>query len=196
MSLGGQDNRMNNITVDGSYFNNSFGLGAAPGDRTSVAPISMEAIEQVQVSVAPYDVRQGNFVGAGVNTVTRSGTNRSRLGLLPVPRQRPGRHGGQGLDRSTRAPSTSRTAAAGSRRPDRARTGCSSSAACEDEKFTQPGTTFRANKGGETVGGSVTRVLASDLNTLSAFLKQQLPATRPGAYQDYEFATPGRRATW
>ena len=63
-SFGGSDNRMNNMTVNGAAFNNSFGLGGQPGDRTNVAPISLEAIEQVQVSIAPYDVRQGNFVGA------------------------------------------------------------------------------------------------------------------------------------
>ena len=77
-SFAGGDSRMNNMTVNGASFNNSFGLGGQPGERTGVAPISLEAIEQVQVSIAPYDVRQGNFVGAAVDTVTRSGTNNIR----------------------------------------------------------------------------------------------------------------------
>src|SRR5215213_359266 len=78
-SFGGADNRMNNMTINGAAFNNSFGLGGQPGERTGVAPISLEAFEQVQVSIAPYDLRQGNFVGAAVDTVTRSGTNALRV---------------------------------------------------------------------------------------------------------------------
>jgi hypothetical protein len=93
----GQDNRGNNMTIAGSYFNGAFGLDTAtggPGDRTGVAPISLEAIEQVQVSVAPYDVREGSFVGANVNTVTRSGTNQFSGSLYALPKPIVRRHAG------------------------------------------------------------------------------------------------------
>ena len=73
MSFGGTDGRTANFTVDGANFNNNFGLSdALPGGGN---PISIEAIEEMQVVIAPYDVRQTNFIGGGVNAITKSGTN-------------------------------------------------------------------------------------------------------------------------
>ncbi len=73
MSFAGSDGRTANFTVDGANFNNNFGLSdALPGGGN---PISIEAIEELQVVIAPYDVRQTNFIGGGVNAITKSGTN-------------------------------------------------------------------------------------------------------------------------
>jgi len=73
MSFAGTDGRTANFTVDGANFNNNFGLSSSlPGGGN---PISIEAIEELQVVITPFDVRQTNFIGGGVNAITKSGTN-------------------------------------------------------------------------------------------------------------------------
>ena len=73
MSFGGSDGRSSNLTIDGANLNNNFGLSSAlPGGGN---PISLDAIEEIQVVIAPFDVRQTNFIGGGVNAITKSGTN-------------------------------------------------------------------------------------------------------------------------
>jgi outer membrane receptor for ferrienterochelin and colicin len=76
MSFAGADGRNSNFTVDGANFNNNFGLSdGLPGGGN---PISLDAIEEMQVVVSPFDVRQTNFIGGGVNAITKSGTNTFR----------------------------------------------------------------------------------------------------------------------
>jgi hypothetical protein len=76
-SGGGRNNRFNNIQIDGAANNDLFGLAASgtPGGQAGTKPITLEAIQEFQVVLAPFDVRQGGFTGLGINAVTRSGTN-------------------------------------------------------------------------------------------------------------------------
>jgi len=72
-SFGGMSGRSANFTLDGANLNNNFGLNSnLPGGGN---PVSMDAIDEVQVVVTPFDVRQSNFIGGGINAVTKSGTN-------------------------------------------------------------------------------------------------------------------------
>lgn len=190
-SFAGQDDRFNNITVDGSYFNNSFGLEGAPGERTNVAPISLDAIEQIQVNIAPYDVRQGNFVGAGVNTVTKSGTNEFS-GSAYYQFRNEGLVGEKARDLKY-TPAKFDYNLIGLRLGGPIiKNKLFFFGSFEDDELTRPGTDYTANLGGEPVQGTKTRVLASDLDALSNFLRSNF-GYETGGYQGYDFKTPALR---
>jgi len=76
-AAGGRNNRYNNIQIDGAQNNDLFGLAASgtPGGQAEATPISLDAVQEFQIVLAPYDVRQGMFTGGGVNIITKSGSN-------------------------------------------------------------------------------------------------------------------------
>ena len=190
-SFGGADSRMNNMTVNGAAFNNSFGLGGQPGERTGVAPISLEAIEQVQVSIAPYDVRQGNFVGASVDTITRSGTNALRASVYHRFRNEDfvGTEA-RGLPYNPGTFETTNTGVWAGAPIVKNRMFVFGS--YEDEADARPLSSFRTNSGGEPVGGNITRVLTQDMADLSAFLKSSFGYDTLG-YDPTTDRTPQKR---
>jgi outer membrane receptor protein involved in Fe transport len=190
-SFAGQDNRLNNITIDGSYFNNSFGLAGQPGGRTGVAPIPLDAVDQIQVAIAPFDVRQGNFVGAGVNAVTKSGTNDLEGSVYYLGRNQEfnGVHAGDVL--LSRSPSKFGQFGIRLGGPI-LRNKLFFFTNFESDNLTQPGSDYVANTGGQPVTGNTTRVLASDLTTLSAFLQSKFNYAT-GDFTPSTLATPSRR---
>jgi len=206
-SFAGQDNRLNNITIDGSYFNNSFGLAGQPGERTGVTPISLDAIEEFQVNVAPYDVRQGNFVGAGVNTVTRSGTNQYN-GSLYYFFRRPslvGKEAGSNSFDPGEFKFDNYGFRIGGPLPFfnfgendgpmfiSGKNKLFFFTSYENEELSSPATPFTARTSTtQTPGGNTTRVLASDLDGLSNYLRTNFNY-ETGPYQGYPSATPAKR---
>ncbi len=83
ISFAGQNNRYNTFYIDGAVNNDVFGLAASGtnGGQAGISPLSIDAIEQLQVVISPYDASVGNFTGAGINAITRSGTNRTEGSL-------------------------------------------------------------------------------------------------------------------
>lgn len=77
VTIAGANNRYNSFQIDGAVANDTFGLSASGtnGGQTGTNPISMDAIEEVQVVIAPFDVRQSGFTGGAINAITKSGTN-------------------------------------------------------------------------------------------------------------------------
>ncbi len=190
-SFAGQDNRLNNFTLDGSYFNNSFGLSGQPGGRTGVSPIPIDAIEQLQVNVAPFDVRQGGFTGAGVNAVTKSGTNEFKGSIYYSARN-------QGLQGDSTAGLFFNKGTYKFSQPGGWVSGPIIKnklfffADYETDTFSAPATSFTANTGGQAVTGNTTRVLQSDLDGLQQFLATKFNYAT-GPYQGFNLETPSTR---
>ncbi len=191
-SFAGQQNFFNNMTIDGSYFNNSFGLAGQPGDRTGVAAVSLDALEQIEVNVAPYDVRQGNFVGAGINMVTKSGTNNFSGSLFYTMRNNNfvGTQAGPNVVNVGTFKYSDIGATLGG---PIVRNKLFFFLSFENDANTAPGTTYIArDSASQTIGGNVTRVLKSDLDSISAFMLHSFNYTT-GAYQGYDFKVPSTR---
>lgn len=186
-SFVGADTRFNNITVDGSIFNNSFGLGDQPGARTGSTPISLDAIEEIQVNIAPFDVRQAGFVGAGVNAVTRSGTNElSGSVFYNLRNQKFVGDKAHGVEVATTDFDVKQY---GFRLGGPIiKNKLFFFANGEFERKSEPATAYTANSGSETVGGTKTRVLRSDLDALSTFLRDSI-GYATGPYEGYNNET-------
>ena len=191
LSFAGRNNLFNNLSVDGALLNNSFGLSGTIGGQASASPISVDAIDQFQVNIAPFDVRQGMSTGASINVVTKSGTNEwsgsiygfnrnldlvgKKVGSVEPPilnfgvTQFGGRIGGALIKNKVFV-----------------------FASYEKEDRTDPGTTLLASRSNTTPDdirtGAYSAVKAEDLDKLKAFLISKFNYD-PGAYEGYDKLT-------
>ena len=182
MSFAGGDGRSSNFTVDGANFNNNFGLSEnLPGGGN---PISLDAIDEIQVVVAPFDVRQTNFIGGGVNAVTKSGTNTFKgtvYGYHNNQDLRGNRIAGRDLgDRAAESNTTWGVTLGGPIVKNKL------FFFVNYEQTKTPGQVikYRANKGGEPNQGNVSRTLASDMQRVMEFCKTKYDYNT-GSYTDF-----------
>ncbi|MDB5287828.1 MAG: TonB-dependent receptor [Mucilaginibacter sp.] len=186
-SFGGRNGNSNNLTVDGALFNNSFGLSGSLGGQTNSQPISLDAIEQIQVAVSPFDVTQGRFAGAGINTVTKSGTNEFK-GSVYLYKRSADLVGLNTLTTTVLKPTVNYTTRGISAGGPIIKNKLFFFISGEQERISDPATAFTALQPGQTAGGSVSQVTAAELNTLKDFLKTKYNYDA-GAFDKYNLRT-------
>ncbi|MFC4230829.1 carboxypeptidase regulatory-like domain-containing protein [Parasediminibacterium paludis] len=193
-SFAGQDNRAINFTLDGSIFNNSFGLSALNGGQTNSTPISLDAIEELQINLSPYNLKDAGFTGASINAVTKSGTNtfhgtgfynNRNQGLVGT---KAGTDGTQDVTVTNFDVKQYGVSVGGPIIKNKAFFFLN----YEAERRTDPGTLNVASTGSNT-GANVTRVRASALDSLKSFLTTNF-GYNPGDYQGYNFLTKSDKA--
>jgi hypothetical protein len=188
-SFAGRNDQFNNFSLDGAIFNNPFGLDAAtPGGQADAQPVSLDAIDQIQVAYAPYDVTQSGFTGAAVNAVTKSGTNTLSGTVFGFYRNQS--FIGSKVDGED-APKGDLT---------QFQTGFSLGGPiiknklfffvnAEVERRSDLGSAFVANRG--TSGAGVSRVLASDFQAVDAALRSL--GYDPGPYEGFTLDAPNMK---
>lgn len=192
-SFGGADSRLNNFTIDGSQFNNSFGLGssAQAGGRTGSTAISLDALEQVQVNIAPYDVRQSGFIGAGLNAVTRSGTNNVEGSVYGFTRNNTKTYVGTQAKENLVTAGKFQEQIAGFRLGlPLIKNKLFLFTNAEFQAKTEPATPWVAK--GSANAGNATRVEKADLDAVSALLKSKL-GYETGPYEAFDNATTSNK---
>lgn len=171
-SFAGRNDQYNNFSLDGSIFNNPFGLDAAtPGGQSNAQPISLDAIDQITVSLAPYDVTQSGFTGASVNAVTKSGTNTYKGTAFAFYRNQD-LTGSKVSGNEIFVPDLTQLQTGFSVGGPIIKDKLFFFANFEAERREDLGSNFRAARSGIS-GDNVSRVTASDLDTVSDLLKNR-----------------------
>ncbi len=193
-AFGGGNYRQNNFTVDGSDFNNSFGIGGnLPGNGN---PISLDALEAITINVTPYDIRQSGFIGSAMNAVTRSGSN-TFSGSAYVFSRTQGQQGDQVQD-EVKVPT---------QKLDIKTYGFRLGGPIIKNKLfffanyeatdqIKPGQANRAATASQPYGSApnITRPTATEMDTYSTYLKNTY-GYDTGPYQDYDFKTTNKKIT-
>jgi hypothetical protein len=182
MSFAGSDGRSTNFTVDGANLNNNFGLTSnLPGGGN---PISIDAIEEIQVVIAPFDVRQTNFIGGGINAITKSGTNTFKGSAYTFFRNQDMR-GNRIGDRDFGARNKeSRTVYGATLGAPIIKNKLFFFGNIEYEKSPQQVVMWRASTDGITDHQTISRVTEADLKKVSDFLKDKY-GYNTGSYTDF-----------
>lgn len=183
-NFAGRDGRYNNLQIDGANLNNAFGLSSDPLPGGGNQPISLDAIEEIQVNVAPYDVRQTGFTGAGINAITKSGTNELSGSIYAF--LRPKSFAGTKVDDyELNADNNPNSVSYGARLSGPIiKNKLLYFVNFEYENAETPGNIWVADNGSNTGQPNVSRTKESDLQAVSDYLKSKY-GYDPGAYQGY-----------